>query len=333
MIKILTVVIPAYNVEKYIDKTINTLIIPDILDDIEILIINDGSFDTTKEKAMIYENLYPQSIRVISKSNGGHGSAINCGIENASGKYIKILDGDDWVEGIGMKKLVENLKRDSEYDLVLNPFETVDNRTGEKEKKEFPGIKYGYKYNFCELCLSNNVFGLPAITFRTSLLKENGICIDENKYYVDQEYILYPVPYIQSVILYEDCVYQYRIFNQAQSVSRDNFCKNRKMHQEIIYTLLEFLKQNERQMDWERTKYFLFAVSKMLSVQFDIYLLMCDGKEAKKEMIEFYKKASSLCPEVFSISKNRRIKLLIKSKFSLYSVIACITKYMKKGNK
>lgn len=111
MDKILTIVIPAYNVENYIEKTIESLIIPEILDDIEILIINDGSLDTTEQKALVYEEKYPDSIRIISKNNGGHGSAINCGIQNATGKYVKILDGDDWVDKIGIQKLVEKLKK------------------------------------------------------------------------------------------------------------------------------------------------------------------------------------------------------------------------------
>ncbi|MCB7302619.1 glycosyltransferase family 2 protein [Bariatricus massiliensis] len=331
MDKILTIVIPAYNVENYIEKTIESLIIPEILDDIEILIINDGSLDTTEQKALVYEEKYPDSIRIISKNNGGHGSAINCGIQNATGKYVKILDGDDWVDKIGIQKLVEKLKKNSQYDLIINPFETVNNNTGAKERKEFSGVKFNYEYSFDEICSLDTVFGMPAITYLTSLLKEHHIHIDENRYYVDQEYNLFPVPYIKSVVFYEDCIYQYRIFNQSQSVSRNNFCKNRKMHEEVIFSLLEFLNQKKEEMSRNKIEYFLFAVTKMLSVQFNIYFLMDSNIKVKQEMLQFYEKVNNLCPEVFSVSKNKRIRLLVKSRFCLYPILAFVTKQMKKN--
>ena len=95
--KILSITIPSYNVEKYIDKCVQSMLVDSILDDIEILIVNDGSKDSTPEIAKGYVEKYPQTVRLIDKENGGHGSTINAGIREATGKYFKVVDGDDWL--------------------------------------------------------------------------------------------------------------------------------------------------------------------------------------------------------------------------------------------
>ena len=96
--KVLSVVIPAYNMEKYIKQTLDSLICDEYMDKLEVLVIDDGSKDDTAAIAKTYEDRYPGTFRVISKENGGHGSALNKGIELATGKYYRPLDADDWVD-------------------------------------------------------------------------------------------------------------------------------------------------------------------------------------------------------------------------------------------
>ena len=97
MEKVLTVVIPSFNVEKYLRQTLESLRNEEILEDVEVLIVDDGSTDGTAKIGKEYEKRYPQTYRVISKTNGGHGSTINCGIEQSRGTFFKVVDGDDWV--------------------------------------------------------------------------------------------------------------------------------------------------------------------------------------------------------------------------------------------
>ncbi len=110
MKKILTVVIPAYNIEKYIENCLDSFVIPEVLEDLEVLIVNDGSKDRSADLAAAYEKRYPNSFRVINKENGGHGSTINRGLLEASGKYFKVVDGDDWVEREAFLRLMDCLK-------------------------------------------------------------------------------------------------------------------------------------------------------------------------------------------------------------------------------
>ena len=139
MNKILTIVIPAYNVENYLDEILPTFLDNEILNDIEIIIVNDGSKDNTAIIAREYEKKYPQTVVLIDKENGGHGSTINSGIKHANGKYLRVIDGDDWVDTNALKNFVNKLKSLNE-DLVLTPFNNVYITNNQKEKIEFKDI-------------------------------------------------------------------------------------------------------------------------------------------------------------------------------------------------
>lgn len=98
MDKVLTVIVPVYNMEKYIRQCLESLVIGEVLDRIEVLVVLEGSKDGSAEIAYEFVEQYPDTFRIIYKANGGHGSAINTGLMMASGEYVKILDSDDWVE-------------------------------------------------------------------------------------------------------------------------------------------------------------------------------------------------------------------------------------------
>ena len=104
MPKTLTFIIPAYNAEKYLDKCISSLLNSAVQDDLEIIVVNDGSTDQTETIAKKYVKEYPHMCALITKDNGGHGSAINIGFQKATGKYVKVLDADDEWECCGKSK-------------------------------------------------------------------------------------------------------------------------------------------------------------------------------------------------------------------------------------
>ena len=109
--KILTVVVPSYNAEKYLCETMPSILETRNKDLIDLIIVNDGSTDLTREIAERIERQYPEIVRVINKENGGHGSAVNTGIEYAVGKYFKVVDADDWVDTENLDSLIEYLQK------------------------------------------------------------------------------------------------------------------------------------------------------------------------------------------------------------------------------
>ena len=117
--KILTVSIAAYNVEKYIDQTLKSLVVPEIMDKLEVLVIDDGGKDSTVDIVERYVDQYPDTFKLIRKENGGWGSTVNCGLKNATGKYFKLLDGDDYFSELA--RFIDVLQQ-TDADLVYTPY-------------------------------------------------------------------------------------------------------------------------------------------------------------------------------------------------------------------
>ena len=106
--KLLSIAIPSYNSEAYMEKCIESLLIGG--EDVEILIVDDGSKDRTAEIADAYEAKYPTICRAIHQENGGHGEAVNAGIRNATGLYFKVVDSDDWVDADAYMQILDKLR-------------------------------------------------------------------------------------------------------------------------------------------------------------------------------------------------------------------------------
>ena len=184
MSKILTVTIPSYNTEKYIDECLPYLIDERIISDIEILIVSDGSIDNTVSVAQKWADKYPDSIRVIDKENGGHGSTINRGILEATGKYFKVVDGDDWVVTENFVKLIEFLKG-VDVDLINNPYFEHDEETADETLMMALKIQANQIVQHDKIIEQIKIPPMHTITYRTSILKDNKISIDEKMFYVD----------------------------------------------------------------------------------------------------------------------------------------------------
>ena len=133
--KLLTFAIPCYNSQDYMEHCIKSLLPGG--DDVEILVIDDGSKDSTADIADAYEKKYPGIVRAIHQENGGHGEAVNAGIRNATGLYFKVVDSDDWVDGEAYEKILNKLRElaggDKTLDMMISNY--VYEKAGAKHKK------------------------------------------------------------------------------------------------------------------------------------------------------------------------------------------------------
>ena len=107
--KLITFAVPSYNSEAYMEHCIDTLLTGG--EEVEIIIVNDGSKDNTKKIADRYAKQYPTIVKAVHKENGGHGSGVNKGLELATGLYYKVVDSDDWVDEDALKKTLETIKK------------------------------------------------------------------------------------------------------------------------------------------------------------------------------------------------------------------------------
>ena len=238
MNKVLTVVIPSYNVEAYLADTLESFISEEIMEDVEVLIVNDGSKDSTPEIAEQFEQRYPQTFRLINKENGGHGSTINRGIEEAKGAYFKVVDGDDWVDTEDFTEMVKRLRNET-ADYVVTKYYKINDKTKEKTVEAFPYFEEHPSCTFDE-CAGQSEIPMHALVIRTAILQEHHIRLDEHCFYVDNEYITFPVPYVEKVQYYDLTVYMYRLAVATQSVSMQGFQKHLPDHVKVTLRLVDF---------------------------------------------------------------------------------------------
>lgn len=292
MSKILTVVIPSYNVEQFLAKTVKSFLAEAILDDIEILIINDGSKDRTKDIGIEFEKKYPQSVKLVDKPNGGHGSTINKGLSIATGKYFKVVDGDDWVDTNSFVEYVENLKK-IDVDMVFTPFNEVYIPSMRKVKRAISSnVQTGKVYELSSVLMNiGDCYQMHGITFKTQLIK-NKLKITEKCFYVDQEYILLPLKDVKEVIFLDYAIYQYRLGDENQSVSVTSKQKNRDMHKKVVMRLLHEYESNKDEMTDVQIEFFKQRLIGLIYIQLDIYFSMGTTYEEFLSFVECVKKLS-----------------------------------------
>lgn len=329
MEKILTITVPAYNVEKFLEKTLDSFVSEEVLGELEVLIVDDGSKDRTEQIGRQYEEKYPESFRVISKENGGHGSTINRGIQEAHGKYFKVVDGDDWVDTDGLTELIRRL-RTCDADYVFTNYYEVNDGTGELNAVTFPGIRTEEQIPFSALAGETRI-SMHALVLKTSILRENNISLDEHCFYVDVEYILYPVPYLKTAVYFDLFVYMYRLAQATQSVSMEGYRKHIQNHIDVILHVLDYINEYKKQPDCDEVKvnYMSNRIAEMTHNQVDIFTSFpLSDKSIRRRFKEFDEavKEKSLFVYEKSGEYSGMLRLLRKTGFKFYSLIVQMSK-------
>lgn len=326
--KVLTITVPAYKVEKYLKQCLDSFLVEDCLEDLEVLIIDDGSPDCSRDIALQYQEKFPRTYRVISKENGGHGSAVNRGIRESRGKYFKVVDGDDWVDSQALRRLILFLK-ENDSDIVWANYWWVDEKSGARQlemEQPFHGVKYGHEYLFEEIC-SSLYIKMHSMTIRTAILKENQIQLDENCFYVDTEYIIYPIPYVRTITFLDIYVYMYRVGLEGQSVNIRSMQLRESEHLKVLVSLLNFYQTNYAQeissgLEGKRRYYVSQMINRVIASQFKIYLSFGPQKEKKEKIRKLDKELKEQYPILYSEQKNKVVRFLRKTRFCLYRPVA-----------
>lgn len=244
--KTLTFLIPCYNVSSCVSHCIDSMLVDDILDDIEIILINDGSKDNTLDILHQYEAQYPSIIRVINKGNGGWGTAINLGIREAKGKYLKEVDADDWVSSDNFKEYITFLKA-NEIDYIATDyteyFKAEDKYTRHSYHKEIYNNPMSLN-DFWENHSNAWDFPIHAITYRTQVLRDNDIKVGD-RYYGDIEYNLYPLPHVQTICALPINVTVYFRGSDEQSTSTAGYAKHYKDYAAMSQRITKFFQNTQ----------------------------------------------------------------------------------------
>ncbi|MFC4320055.1 glycosyltransferase family 2 protein [Litchfieldia salsa] len=224
--KLLSVVIPCYNSQDYMKYCIESLLPGG--EDVELLIVNDGSVDKTANIADEYAKRYPTIVKAIHQENGGHGEAVNAGIRHASGLYFKVVDSDDWVDIRAYLKILETLRdlvqQEKSVDMVISNF--VYEKEGTRYKKV---MKYDnvlpegtiFTWNDIKSFRKGQYILMHSVIYRTQLLRDCGLELPKHTFYVDNLYVYTPLEHVKSIIYVNVDFYRYFIGREDQSVQEN----------------------------------------------------------------------------------------------------------------
>lgn len=315
--KILSISVASYNVEKFIEQAIDSYLNCNCKEKIEVLIVNDGSTDGTEKIVSKYSKKYPDIIKLINQKNAGPGSTVNTGLENAKGKYFRMIDGDDWVKSDEMDSYIEFLEK-NETDMVVTNYIKVDDKTGQQQLQHLNiNLDYKKEYDFDNVC-SNLELDMHNITYKTSLIK-NNLKLD-NFFYTDTEYLLFPMKYVKTVAFLENYIYMYRVSLETQSVNINSLQKHCDMHELVLSRLIDFYKENCNGFNDARKKYIAERIAKMVGTQLYIYLSYKSSNEYKLKIKKMLNELKTNNNDIYNIiSKTKTVKLLNLSNYALYN--------------
>ena len=278
--KVLTILIPVYNTERYLERCLDSILVDDVRNDLEVLIVNDGSQDGSADIIKKYASKYPDVITFVDKENGGHGSTINVGIKNAKGKYFKVLDSDDWFDTIAFISYLKKLKKCND-DVVLTPY--YEEYVYDGNRKFFGYLDYEYnktyKFNNFKVDSPNYfAFVMASLTYKTSILRESNFQLFEKTYYVDMQFIVFPTAKIKTMRFMEENVYRYFIGRPTQSMSKENLIKHLPDHDKVLKSLISYYVNIKTSLSVNQRKYIVKIIATMLYTHVNIVCFQLKDK-------------------------------------------------------
>jgi glycosyltransferase involved in cell wall biosynthesis len=320
MDKILSVSIAAYNVEKYLKECLEPFTVSnEVLEMCEVLIVDDGSKDSTAKIAGEFVEKYPDTFKLIQKENGGWGSTVNTGIKNATGKYFKQLDGDDYFSKENLELFLRTL-REIDCDMVITPMRSFEDGTGNTIKivDSFKDNDYSGGFSVSELP-EKFIINMHYSTFLTDMLKNNHIRITEHAFYTDVEFVVKAFQSVKTIYVLHCPIYQYRLAREGQSVGLQGMRKHYKEHLNVIKNLFAYI--DTANISDVNLKYIKKRLKYMLDTQYDFFFSLELSKEHKREFKDFDKWVKAEHYDYYSTDV-KKLDILRKSHFMLYYPIS-----------
>lgn len=289
--KLLSVAIPCYNSENYMRHAVETLLVGG--EDVEIIIVDDGSSDKTYEIGLELQEKNPGIVKVVHQENAGHGGAVNTGLKEAGGLYFKVVDSDDWVKEEAFLEVLHTLK-----ELVhegINPDMFICNyvyeKVGEKKKKVIH-----YRNCMPQDCIftwddvghfhTGQFILMHSVIYRTKLLRDCGLELPKHTFYVDNIYVYQPLPQVKTMYYKDLNLYRYFIGREDQSVNENNMM--RRIDQQLLVTrtiidLHDLTKLKNRHLRSYMTKYLMI----MMTIS-SVFLMKIGMEEALRKKDELW---------------------------------------------
>lgn len=294
--KYISFAIPSYNSEDYISRAIESILPGG--EDVEIIIVNDGSKDGTLKIAKEYKEKYPDIIKVVDKENGGHGDAVNFGLANATGKYFKVVDSDDWVNEEALLLILSFLKElerdDKEIDMLVSNY--VYEKVGAAHKKcihyrnVLPQDKIFTWDEIGRFHLDQYIL-MHSVIYRTSMIKLSQMTLPKHTFYVDNIYVYYPLPHVRKIYYMDVDFYRYFIGREDQSVNEKVMIS--RVDQQIFVTKTMIDMYHLRDISSRKFRHYMVNYLAIMMTVSSILLIRSkkqENLEKKRELWRYLKK-------------------------------------------
>lgn len=302
--KILSIIVPSYNMEKYLPKCLGSLVIaPELMEKLEVLVVNDGSKDRTSEIAHEFAAKWPGSFLVIDKENGNYGSCFNAALKIASGRFVKSLDADDSYDAVEFEKYMRFLDAIPEVggpDVVFNDFVDVS-----PEDVVIGGHSYSFvghkSFTFADFCKE----GMPdvwhcAIAYRRTLLVEIKYEQSEGVFYTDQQWDMIPMLYARAVAYCSCVLYRYLIGRAEQSCDSRVRLKNFSMHIPMEKKIIEAYVANFSIAPRANIELVERQILQHARCLYYNYLILNNKSLCQRDIIDFDNYIKVVCPSLYA---------------------------------
>ena len=284
--KLLSIIIPTYNMERYLRYCLDSLLVKDNFEALEVLVINDGSKDSSSVIAHEYADKYPNVFRVIDKENGNYGSCINRGLKEAKGKYVKVLDADDSFDTVHFEEFVAYLLN-IDADLILSDFAIVNEERVITKYHRYE-FKESEEHLMKDICTTSSFVDMEmhAVTYRRQLLIDLNYQQTVGISYTDQQWIFIPMIKVQRVYAFNKHVYKYLIGREGQTMAP--FVRQKKMDHlmKCIYGMIDVYNKYSNDVTVTTRGYFYARLKPLIKYVY-ITLFQNYSEESKKLLFEF----------------------------------------------
>ena len=310
MDKIITIVIPTYNMEKYLAKCLDSLIVSeDNMRQLEVLIVNDGSKDKSSEIGCSYATKYPGTFRVIDKENGNYGSCVNRGLQEAKGKYIKILDADDSFKNENFDNYISFLKT-TDVDMVVSDYDIVDEKGTIIKPVSFELPQEGITSLNSLTTKDSPYIWHQSVAYKTENLRSIGYKQTEGISYTDEEWVFKPMVTVHNIGYFPHTIYLYLRGREGQTYDPAVFKKMFKN----IYTVTQsvtdyYAKCKDKVTDEGISRFLSERIHLKLFILYRFYLIKVSNDEGNQLISAFDKKLKDTCPSLYESFGERAFEL------------------------
>lgn len=306
--KLLSVCIPCYNSEAYMEGCVESVLAGG--EDVEIIIVDDGSKDNTGEIADRLAATYPTIVKAVHQENGGHGEAVNSGIKNATGLYYKVVDSDDRVDRQAFLNVLNKLKEyvDEPLDLMLANYVYVKEGASNHAVQYTHCLPQGHVFDWDEV--GHFKYGqyilMHSTIYRTSLLRDSGLVLPKHTFYVDNLYVFEPLMHVHRMYYMNENVYLYTIGREDQSVNEQIMISRIDQQMRVNREMYEFFSKNKNEIAKSKRLYaYMFEYLEIIDTVSSVLMIITRKHENLKKRDELWKFFKETDPALYKKLRRR----------------------------